>query len=101
MLCRVLRPLRSSPTLILRQPPSRSRGRALLMDARRLVARTLDVFYVSSGVGMRLRVGAALAAELEDTVAQAPEELAIVRHEHHRPLEVLERVDQHLLGREI
>ena len=50
---------------------------------------------------MRLRVGAALAAELEHAVAEPAQERAVVRHEDHRALEVAERVDQHVLRREI
>ena len=50
---------------------------------------------------MRLRVGAAFAAQFKDTVAQATQERAVVRHEQHRPLEVAERLEQHFLRGEI
>src|SRR5438045_1991834 len=71
------------------------------MHAARLVPRARDVLHVGSGIHVQLRVGAALAAELEDAVAQAAQECAVVRHEQHRPVEILERVEQHLLGRQI
>ena len=81
-----------------------SRKRALLgsrVDAGRLVARALDVLDVGALIRVRLRLGAALAAQLEHAIAQAAQELPVVRHEQHRPVEVLERIEQHLLGRQI
>src|ERR1043166_9533844 len=71
------------------------------MYAGRFVPRALDVLDVRAWIGMRLRVGAALAAELEHAIAQAAQERAVVRDEQHRALEVGKRGEQHLLGRQI
>src|SRR5438128_7891735 len=65
------------------------------------MAGTFDVLDVGAEVDVRLGLGAAFAAQLQDAVAQASEELAIVRHEEHGAVEVLERLYQHLLRREI
>lgn len=46
------------------------------MDARRLVSRALDVLDVRPGVGVRLRLRAALAAQLQHAIAQAAQERA-------------------------
>ena len=60
------------------------------MNPRRLVPRSCDVLGVSAGIHVRLDVGAALASELENLVAEAAEKRAIVRHEEHRALELRE-----------
>ena len=48
------------------------------VHARRFVAGALHVLDVRAEIDVRLRLGAAFAAQLEDAVAQAAEELAIV-----------------------
>jgi hypothetical protein len=50
---------------------------------------------------MRVRVQAAFATEFEHAIAQAAQKLAVMRHEHHRPLEAGERLEQHLLGGQV
>ena len=71
------------------------------MNPRRLVAGALDVFDVRAEIGVRGGIGAAFAAQFEHAVAQPAEEIAIVRDEEHRPIEILERLDQHVLGRQV
>src|SRR5678815_2974334 len=65
------------------------------------VAGALDVLDVRPLIRVRLRFGAALSAQLEHTVAQTAQELAVMRHKQHRTVEVLQRIEQHLLGRQI
>ena len=71
------------------------------VDPGRFVARAIDVLDVRARIGVRMRVDAGFAAELEHAAAEAAQERAIVRHEDHRPLERLQRIDQHFLGRQI
>ena len=71
------------------------------MHARRLVPGAGDVFRIRTGIGVRLRLGAGLSAELEDPVAERTQECAIVRDEEHRAFEVGERRQEHVLGGEI
>src|SRR5688572_10405648 len=71
------------------------------MDSRRFVTGARDVLDVGAGIEMRLGVGAALTAELDHPVAQRSQESPVVRHEQHRPVEVLQRLDQHFLGEQV
>ena len=50
---------------------------------------------------MRFSVDARLAAELENPVAEAAKERPVVRYEDHRAVEVAQRLDEHLLGRQV
>src|SRR5262245_20188099 len=71
------------------------------MHPRCLVSGTGYVLHVRTWIEMRLGFHAALSAQLDDTIAQPAEERAVVRHEEHRPLEVLQRVNEHLLREQI
>src|SRR4029077_12233800 len=75
--------------------------RVLAVHAGCLVAGALDVVDIGAGIGVRLRVDAALPSELQDSIAQTAQELAIVRDEEHRAVEPLQRVEQHFLRRQI
>src|SRR5882672_2444158 len=92
------------PTLFFRGPLEillrsvRSPRFSLLgVDARRLVAGTLDVLDIGTLVGVRLCLGAALSTQLQHPIAQATQELPVVRHEQHRAVEVLQRIEEHFL----
>src|SRR5262249_38922121 len=70
----------------------------LTVDARRFVTGTCNIVHIRSGIRVRLRFRAALATQLEDAVAQPAQERAVMGHEQHRAVEVLQRVERHLLG---
>ena len=65
------------------------------------VPRASHVLHVGPGIHHRVRARPALAAELEHPIAQAAEERPIVGHEDHRALELVKRLDEHVLRREI
>ena len=65
------------------------------------VTGALDVLDGEAGIDVRLRLGAALAAKLQHAIAEAAQEFAVVRDEQYRPVEVLQRVEQHFLGGQI
>jgi len=74
---------------------------AIRVHAWRLMAGAFDVLDVRALIGVRLRFGAAFPTQFEHAIAQAPQELPVVRHEQHRPVEVLQGIEQHLLRRQI
>src|SRR6185369_18005126 len=69
----------------------------LSVNAGSFVAGAGDVFRVGTIVGMGLRIGAALAAQFQHTVAESAQEAAIMGHEKHRPFEILESGYEHFL----
>mgnify|MGYP000426795823 CR=1 FL=1 len=73
----------------------------LVVHAGRLVSAARHVVDVRPGIHKRLRVGPGLAAQLEHATAKSTQERPVVRDEDHGALEVTERVDQHLFGRQV
>src|SRR5260221_646188 len=71
------------------------------MNARRFVSGPRDVLDIRAWIRVRLRLGAALASELQYAIAQTAQKLAIVGDEQHRAVEILQRVEQHLLRQQI
>src|SRR5476649_2551955 len=62
---------------------------------------TRDILDVGATVEMRVGIGARLAPQLENAVAETTKKLAIVGDEEHGPFEVGQRLDQHLLRGQI
>ena len=50
-----------------------------MVDAGSLMTGAGDIFHIRAGINVRLGVGARLAAEFEDAVAEATQESAVVR----------------------
>src|SRR5262245_18954130 len=73
----------------------------LRVNARSFAAGARHVVYVGPWIQMRLSLNAALAAKFQHAIAQRPKECPIVRHEQHRPFVVFQRVDEHVLRKEI
>src|SRR6187431_1128820 len=73
----------------------------LRMHPRRFVARPRDVVHVRTRIEVRLRVHTTLSTELDDAVAEAAQERAVVRHEQHRAVEILQSLDEHFLRRHV
>src|SRR5688572_18194522 len=68
---------------------------------RSFVTGSRNVFDVGPLIEMRLLLDAGLPSQLDDAVAQRAKKGAIVRDEQHRAFEVLQRLDEHLLGEQI
>ena len=60
-----------------------------------------DVFIIGSRVGMRLRFRSGFASKLQDSIAEASQEISVVGDEQHRAIEILECPDEHFLRRQI
>src|SRR5687767_13959413 len=79
---------------------SRFVNECLRVDAWSFAAGARHVLDVGPGIQVRLALNTALAAKLQDPIAERPKECPIVRHEQHRAVVVLERVDEHFLREE-
>jgi hypothetical protein len=62
------------------------------------VAGAGDILDVGARIEVRLGLRPRLASQFNDPIRQPPQERAVVRHEDHGALEVLQRSHQHLLG---
>src|SRR5207245_3758331 len=58
----------------------------------------LDILDVRPWIDAGTAVCATFASQFQDPRTEAPEEHAVVRHEHHRTFEIFEPIDQHLLS---
>ena len=65
------------------------------------MADRLDVFNVGPRIHYGSAIGATLAAQFQHSRSQASQKHPVVRYENHGAFEILERLHQHLLGREI
>src|SRR5258706_14513803 len=69
--------------------------------ARRFVSGLLHVLAVGTRIHQRVTIGTALAAELEHTRPEAPQERSVVRYENHGSLKALQGLYQRLLGGQV